>query len=85
MAEALAELMGGLPPPPPATATEKLRYQLKKEKKGAIRELRKDNRFLSKVRLQEVLENDADRNKKLNRAMNLIQSEASGLKEPRRK
>eukprot|EP00730_Choanoeca_flexa_P015401 TRINITY_DN7065_c0_g1_i3.p1 TRINITY_DN7065_c0_g1~~TRINITY_DN7065_c0_g1_i3.p1 ORF type:complete len:868 (+),score=243.11 TRINITY_DN7065_c0_g1_i3:96-2699(+) len=55
--------------------TQRLKHELKKERKGAIRELRKDNRFLSKVRLQEVMENDADRNKKLNAIHHLLQSE----------
>eukprot|EP00045_Choanoeca_perplexa_P011048 m.115468 g.115468 ORF g.115468 m.115468 type:complete len:850 (-) comp15494_c0_seq2:526-3075(-) len=55
--------------------TQRLKYELRKERKGAIRELRKDSRFLSKVRLQEVMDNDADRNKKLNAIHHLLQSE----------
>lgn len=40
---------------------ERLQYLLKKEKKAAQRELRKDARFLARVQLEEQLANDADR------------------------
>ena len=40
---------------------ERLRHEYKREFKGAVRELRKDNRFLGKVKLHETLENDKER------------------------
>ena len=49
-------------------AASKLRYQLKQERKGAIRELRKDARFLSAVKQKQQDEKDrvyAERMKKV--------------------
>lgn len=40
---------------------ERLQHLLKKEKKAATRELRKDARFMARVQLEEELANDADR------------------------
>ncbi len=44
---------------------EKIKYQVKREEKGAIRELRKDARYLGRLRLTEELERDADRKRRV--------------------
>lgn len=58
----------------------KLRYQLKQEKKGAIRELRKDARFLATVEQKRQLEKDREYNERLNKAFNSIESERAEQK-----
>lgn len=62
---------------------ERLQRQLKKEKKGAVRELRKDAKFLAQVRVNEILENDADRNTKLKAAYSLVASDNQTKKKRR--
>ncbi|EDQ92709.1 uncharacterized protein MONBRDRAFT_35747 [Monosiga brevicollis MX1] len=54
---------------------ERLRRELRKERKGAVRELRKDARFLSKVKLNDIIENDRDRNQRLKSAFATLQSD----------
>ncbi|KAJ3568764.1 hypothetical protein NP233_g5503 [Leucocoprinus birnbaumii] len=58
----------------------KLRYQLKQEKKGAIRELRKDARFLASVEQKRQLEKDRDYNERLKKAFTSIESERAEQK-----
>jgi nucleolar protein 14 len=58
----------------------KLRYQLKQEKKGAIRELRKDARFLAAVEQKRRLEKDRDYNERLKKAFTSIESERAEQK-----
>ena len=43
----------------------KLKAQVQKEKKGALRELRKDNMFLARKRLQEIREKDREYKEKI--------------------
>jgi len=43
----------------------KLKAQVQKEKKGALRELRKDNMFLARKRLQEIKEKDKEYKEKI--------------------
>ncbi|KAF5363593.1 hypothetical protein D9756_000300 [Leucocoprinus leucothites] len=58
----------------------KLRYQLKQEKKGAIRELRKDARFLASVEQKRQMEKDRDYNERLRKAFTSIESERAEQK-----
>ncbi|KAJ8683005.1 hypothetical protein QAD02_018797 [Eretmocerus hayati] len=44
---------------------EKLIHKLKKETKSAIREIRKDNAFLSKVKIKQQIASDAERKRKV--------------------
>lgn len=44
---------------------EKLRYKLKKETKGAIREIRRDAAFLSKVQIKQQIRSDEERKRKV--------------------
>jgi nucleolar protein 14 len=53
----------------------KLRYQLKQEKKGAMRELRKDARFLAEVEQKRQLEKDRDYHARIKKAFTSIESE----------
>jgi len=60
--------------------TAKLRYQLKQEKKGVVRELRKDARFLASVEQKSQLEKDKEYNERLKRAFTSIESERAEQK-----
>ncbi|RHZ78671.1 hypothetical protein Glove_158g41 [Diversispora epigaea] len=53
----------------------KLRAQYKKERKGAIRELRKDNHFIARQRSGLIKEKDAAYKKKINRIMGILETE----------
>lgn len=53
----------------------KLRHQYKQERKGAIRELRKDARFLAGVAMQKQLEKDRTYNERMKRVFGSIESE----------
>ncbi|KAM9329256.1 nucleolar protein 14 [Gastrophryne carolinensis] len=44
---------------------KKLIHKHKRELKGAVREIRKDNQFLARVRLSETMERDAERKRKV--------------------
>ncbi|XP_034059285.1 nucleolar protein 14 [Gymnodraco acuticeps] len=44
---------------------ERLKHKYKKEFKGALREIRKDTRFLAREKLNEVMERDSERKKKV--------------------
>lgn len=58
----------------------KLRYQYKQEKKGAIRELRKDARFLSSVQQQEQIEKDRGYKERMNKVFSSLESERAEQK-----
>ncbi|XP_034254231.1 nucleolar protein 14 homolog [Thrips palmi] len=53
--------------------SQKLLHRYKKERKGALREIRKDRDFLSKIRMKQQLKSDVERKEKVKR----IFSEAS--------
>lgn len=53
----------------------KLRKQYKEERKGAIRELRKDARFLAGVEQKKQMEKDATYNSRMKRVFGSIESE----------
>ncbi|KAK5851981.1 hypothetical protein PBY51_023490 [Eleginops maclovinus] len=44
---------------------ERLKHKYKKEFKGALREIRKDSRFLAREKLNEVMDRDSERKKKV--------------------
>lgn len=56
-------------------AVAKLKAQYKKEKKGAIRELRKDNRFLAGEKAREQAAKDAEYNAKMRKAVGGLNDE----------
>lgn len=55
----------------------KLEAQIKKEKKGALRELRKDNQFIARERAKERKQKDDDYNKMLKGVMTILEGEQS--------
>lgn len=59
----------------------KLRYQYKQERKGAIRELRKDARFLSAVQQQEQAEKDRGYKDRMNKVFNSLEGERAEQKQ----
>ncbi|OBZ82885.1 putative nucleolar complex protein 14 [Choanephora cucurbitarum] len=58
----------------------KLEAQLKKEKKGALRELRKDSQFIARERVKERKQKDADYNKYVKGVMTILEGEQSEKK-----
>lgn len=65
-------------------ATAKLRAQYKKERKGAIRELRKDNKFLAGERAREQAIKDAEYNSKMRKVAGSLNAERAEEKEMER-
>ncbi|KAH8118427.1 Nop14-like protein [Phellopilus nigrolimitatus] len=61
-------------------AASKLRYQYKQERKGAIRELRKDTRFLSAVKQKEQQEKDRSYANSMNKVFSTLESERAEQK-----
>ncbi|KAI8971398.1 nucleolar protein 14 [Pilobolus umbonatus] len=59
----------------------KLESQLKKEKKGAMRELRKDNQFIAREVAKQRKEKDAEYNKMVKGVMHLLEGEQSEQKQ----
>lgn len=71
-----------------ANERQKLRYKYKKEFKGALREIRKDNQFLAKQKLKEELEKDAERMRKVKQIEHMLsnqQAETNALNRKKRK
>jgi len=67
---------------------QKLRYKYKKEFKGAVREIRKDNQFLAKQKLQEQLERDAERTRRVKEIEHMLsnqQAETNAMNRKKRK
>ncbi|KAG1752449.1 nucleolar protein 14 [Suillus paluster] len=58
----------------------KLRYQLKQEKKGAIRELRKDAKFLAAVEHKQQAEKDRAYKERMNKAFTSLEGERAEQK-----
>ena len=56
-------------------AASKLRYQYKQERKGAIRELRKDARFLAAEQQKKQKEKDRTYNDRMKRVFGSLESE----------
>jgi len=62
----------------------KLRNQLKQEKKGAIRELRKDSRFLAQVQRKEQQEKDKSYSERMKKVHGSIETERAEEKKMER-
>ncbi|CAO3651469.1 unnamed protein product [Mucor hiemalis] len=58
----------------------KLESQIKKEKKGALRELRKDNQFIARERAKERKQKDVEYNKMVKGVMTILEGEQSEMK-----
>lgn len=58
----------------------KLESQIKKEKKGALRELRKDNQFIAREKVKERKHKDDEYNKMVKGVMNILEGEQSEMK-----
>lgn len=58
----------------------KLRRQYKQERKGAIRELRKDARFLAGVALQKQMDKDRGYNERMKRVFGSLEGERAEAK-----
>ena len=59
---------------------KKLKRHLKSEKKGAVRELRKDNYFLSAVKEKDRIKQEQERAEKYGKAMAFLQEQESAFK-----
>ncbi|KAG1283376.1 hypothetical protein G6F66_010929 [Rhizopus arrhizus] len=59
----------------------KLESQVKKERKGALRELRKDNQFMAREKAKERKEKDEEYNKMVKGVMHLLEGEQSEMKQ----
>ncbi|KAM4810152.1 nucleolar protein 14 [Rhinophrynus dorsalis] len=67
---------------------KKLIHKHKREFKGAVREIRKDNQFLARVRLSETMDRDAERKRKVKELFNSLsmqEGEWKALKKKKRK
>ncbi|XP_063992037.1 nucleolar protein 14 homolog [Diachasmimorpha longicaudata] len=64
---------------------EKLMHKLKKEMKGAIREVRRDAAFLAKVQIKNQIKSDTERKRKVREIMNEGASQQAELNEFKRK
>ncbi|KAI3488771.1 hypothetical protein L1887_47112 [Cichorium endivia] len=60
---------------------QKMKALIKKERKGAIRELRRDNQFIAEVRRQEQADEDSSYKNKINKIMSTLQVERSEQKQ----
>ncbi|KAJ1033240.1 hypothetical protein NDA13_001237 [Ustilago tritici] len=60
---------------------QKMKALIKKERKGAIRELRRDNQFIAEVRRQDQAEEDQSYKKKMDKIMSTLQVERSEQKQ----
>ncbi|EPQ28256.1 uncharacterized protein PFL1_04083 [Pseudozyma flocculosa PF-1] len=78
------ERKGGYDPDTERAQAAKLRALIKKEKKGAIRELRKDNQFLAEERRKEQAAEDQSYQKKIKKIMSTLQDERSEQKQMER-
>ena len=63
---------------------KKLKKQVKRELKGAQRELRKDNRFMKQVRMKEMRECDEERKRKVNRIIADLASDLHDFKKSKK-
>jgi nucleolar protein 14 len=59
---------------------KKLKKRLKSEQKGAVRELRKDNYFLTAVKEKERIRQEQERAEKYGKAMAFLQEQESAFK-----
>jgi nucleolar protein 14 len=59
---------------------KKLKKRIRDENKGAIRELRKDNYFMSAVKEKERMKQEQERAEKYGKAMAFLQEQESAFK-----
>ncbi|XP_008324317.1 nucleolar protein 14 [Cynoglossus semilaevis] len=64
---------------------ERLKHKYKKEFKGALREIRKDSRFLAREKLSEVMNRDSDRKRKVKELMGSLATQEGEWKALKRK
>ncbi|KAJ8941561.1 hypothetical protein NQ318_011520 [Aromia moschata] len=64
---------------------DKMMHKLKKETKGALREIRRDNAFLSGVKIEQRIKSDKERNEKVKRLYAEASIQQSELNELDRK
>ncbi|XP_055290441.1 nucleolar protein 14 isoform X1 [Moschus berezovskii] len=63
----------------------RLIHKHKREFKGAVREIRKDNQFLARMRLSEIVERDAERKRKVKQLFNSLATQEGEWKALKRK
>ncbi|KAB0342720.1 hypothetical protein FD754_019646 [Muntiacus muntjak] len=63
----------------------RLIHKHKREFKGAVREIRKDNQFLARMRLSEIMERDAERKRKVKQLFNSLATQEGEWKALKRK
>ena len=59
---------------------DKLKFQHKKEMKGAIRELRRDADFISREKLKETKSKDAEYKKKMDKIMGQLTAQEGAMR-----
>ncbi|XP_047227740.1 nucleolar protein 14 [Girardinichthys multiradiatus] len=64
---------------------ERLKHKYKKEFKGALREIRKDTRFLAREKLNEVMNRDAERKRKVKELLGSLATQEGEWKALKRK
>ncbi|EHB06980.1 Nucleolar protein 14 [Heterocephalus glaber] len=64
---------------------KRLIHKHKREFKGAIREIRKDNQFLARMQLSEIMERDAERKRKVKQLFNSLATQEGEWKALKRK
>uniref|UniRef100_A0A3B5KYW4 NOP14 nucleolar protein homolog (yeast) n=1 Tax=Xiphophorus couchianus TaxID=32473 RepID=A0A3B5KYW4_9TELE len=64
---------------------ERLKHKYKKEFKGALREIRKDSRFLAREKLNEVMNRDAERKRKVKELLGSLATQEGEWKALKRK
>lgn len=60
---------------------DKLKYKVKRELKGALKEIRKDTHYLAKQKLGEQLERDANRKRKVKELKSALENEGREVRE----
>uniref|UniRef100_A0A8C5K3D9 NOP14 nucleolar protein n=1 Tax=Jaculus jaculus TaxID=51337 RepID=A0A8C5K3D9_JACJA len=64
---------------------KRLIHKHRREFKGAVREIRKDNQFLARMQLSEIIERDAERKRKVKQLFNSLATQEGEWKALRRK
>uniref|UniRef100_A0A7N6A2L6 NOP14 nucleolar protein homolog (yeast) n=1 Tax=Anabas testudineus TaxID=64144 RepID=A0A7N6A2L6_ANATE len=64
---------------------ERLKHKYKKEFKGALREIRKDSRFLAREKLNEIMSSDAERKRKVKELLGSLATQEGEWKALKRK
>ncbi|XP_038255131.1 nucleolar protein 14 isoform X1 [Dermochelys coriacea] len=64
---------------------KRLIHKHKREFKGAVREIRKDNQFLARMQLSEIMERDSDRKRKVKNLFNSLATQEGEWKSMKRK